>query len=506
MSNQTLELKVPNSNLYLPVIQDVVEKFSEMRGFQKNEIMHLQLGVEEVVSNINKHAFDENENKTFDLIFVPSELGLEIIIKDMGIPFDPSLMPEFKPEELSESFSDKGLGVFLLKQFMDDVSFVNRGKKGKETHLFKYLKNKSIENYFSNKELKDAEKDKVADVLPKGSVSYYVRYIKPSEAVGVSRCAYSSYGYTYAYVHMYYPERVNELNKAGNLVSHIAVTDDEEIIGHAALAFQNPGDKTAELGIAFVKPKYRGQGCLKELSKARLATARKMNLTGVYMHAVTTHVFSQKPAHKNGFKDCALYIAKYPHVEFKSIIDGKEEVRRNKQRESVVLSFLFLEKPEMHRLFVPEHHKDMISKIYESLGANPEMILNAEKDNNIADESVIKLNTDNELLAVMKIEKYGKDLLNEISKSLKSLCIERFETINLYQKMTDINILHYTEEFEKLGFFFCGILPGSNGDDSMILQYLNNQVIDYDIIKLDSDIGNKMLQYIKQEDPNKTNK
>ncbi|MFC2118261.1 GNAT family N-acetyltransferase, partial [Bacteroidota bacterium] len=341
-------------------------------------------------------------------------------------------------------------------------------------------------------------KEKNAQALPRGSVSFYVRYIKPSEAVDVSRCAYSSYGYTYAYENIYYPERVNELNKSGNLISHIAVTDNEEIIGHAALIFQNKDDKTAELGVAFVKPKYRGQGCLQQISMARLETARKKKLTGVFMHAVTTHVFSQKPAHKNGFKDCALYLSRISPIEFKSISD---EI---KQRESVVLSFLFLDKPEEHKLFVPKHHKRILSKIFKKLEVNPELIDKADKDDNIGNESKIKVSTDNWQAAKLVIEEYGKDVVNEVSKSLKSLCIERFETIYLYQKMTDVNILYFTEKFEALGFFFCGILPGSNGEDRMILQYLNNQVLDYNLIKLDSDIGNAMLEYIKQRDPNNT--
>jgi len=35
-----------------------------------------------------------------------------------------------------------------------------------------------------------------------------------------------------------------------------------------------------------------------------------------------------------------------------------------------------------------------------------------------------------------------------------------------------------TEEYEVLGLFFSGIIPGSEGRDQLVLHYLNNQVID----------------------------
>jgi len=56
-------------------------------------------------------------------------------------------------------------------------------------------------------------------------------------------------------------------------------------------------------------------------------------------------------------------------------------------------------------------------------------------------------------------------------------------------------------DFEKMGFFFSGIMPGSNGRDRLILQYLNNQRIDYEKIHINSDTGKKILEYIKKRDP-----
>ena len=57
--------------------------------------------------------------------------------------------------------------------------------------------------------------------------------------------------------------------------------------------------------------------------------------------------------------------------------------------------------------------------------------------------------------------------------------------------------------FEKMspyllfGFFFAGILPRSSENDELILQYLNSHMIDFDQLKINSDKGKELLEYIK---------
>ena len=59
-----------------------------------------------------------------------------------------------------------------------------------------------------------------------------------------------------------------------------------------------------------------------------------------------------------------------------------------------------------------------------------------------------------------------------------------------------------TAEFEKLGFFFAGILPESRMGDVLILQYLNNVEFDYDKMHILTDLAKELSAYIKAHDPN----
>jgi len=59
-----------------------------------------------------------------------------------------------------------------------------------------------------------------------------------------------------------------------------------------------------------------------------------------------------------------------------------------------------------------------------------------------------------------------------------------------------------TEELEKLGFFFAGVLPQASVGEALVLQYLNNVQLDYSKIQAYSDMAKRLLAYIKARDPN----
>jgi hypothetical protein len=61
---------------------------------------------------------------------------------------------------------------------------------------------------------------------------------------------------------------------------------------------------------------------------------------------------------------------------------------------------------------------------------------------------------------------------------------------------------HLTGEFEKMGFFFAGVLPQSQVGDALVLQYLNNVAFDYNKLVLYSDFTKEIMEYIRRNDPN----
>ena len=129
----TLKLSLPNQMPYLPVAQSFVREVAAHFGFQGASLSQIELAVEEAVTNVMQYGYDAEESRAFDIICERIPRGIRIVIHEMGMPFDPTHIPQYHPGESA------GMGVFLMKTMMDECTFHNFGPAGKETHLIKYL-------------------------------------------------------------------------------------------------------------------------------------------------------------------------------------------------------------------------------------------------------------------------------------------------------------------------------------------------------------------------------
>jgi anti-sigma regulatory factor (Ser/Thr protein kinase) len=82
--------------------------------------------MEEAVTNVVHGAFAENERASFDIVCQRVPAGMQNTVQDKGLPYDPSLTPEYDPGADLESQIGAGLGRFLMWQFVDRVEFHNR--------------------------------------------------------------------------------------------------------------------------------------------------------------------------------------------------------------------------------------------------------------------------------------------------------------------------------------------------------------------------------------------
>lgn len=466
-------------------------------GFGKMDIAKIELGLEEAIVNILNTAFLPGEDTNYEIVLQPQTTGIKIILKEKGIPFDPNQVEEYKPENIKETLSEKGLGIFLMQQFVDEVSFINLGKEGKETHLFKHFNNRSVEKMMSSEEIDKAKEAIKEEPLPRNSVEFKVRGILEKEAIEISKCAYSSYGYTYINEDIYFPDRIWKQNQTGELISVVSVTNEGHIMGHNALEIEERDPMFPQLGMAFVMPRYQGQGCMKKMIEKLLELGIEEGFTGIYARGITAHPYSQKGLVKYGMKETALLLSSGPGREYKGIIEGKT------QRESVVLLSLYLRKIEHPTLYVPDHHKLMIEKIYENFdikvkfGKAPTV---KTPDNQLPVTTVTTEHINQ--VAHIVVKEYGVNFKEEIKHTLRSLCIDRFETIYLHLKMDNPQILLHFDKLEKMGFFFAGIMSASDGKDELLLQYLNNYRIDYEKVTTATEMGQSIKDYIMHLDPN----
>ena len=493
-TNESIKMTFPNKLSYSFLVQLFVREIAQMIGFSGHELNQIDVAVEESVSNIMVHNSVE-ELPTFDIVCEKIPGGIKITLKDMGIPFDPEHIKKFELSKNLDDISAAGLGIYLIQKMMDNLSFRNLGTEGKETVMIKYLPGLEV----LKEHIEVAETLNTPGIITE-KIEYDVRRLDENEAIEISRCAYKTHGFTFFDDHIYFPERLVEMNRTSQMISIVAVTKDHVFMGHTALLYQYPEDTIAELTFAFVNVEFRGQGALNRMVDYLFQIPKQRELRGSYAYAVTNHIFTQKSMVKSQFKECGLMLATSPASwKFKGIDDTH-------QRISVLLSFKYMIPPVPCDIFIPEHHKAMVGKIYDNLGISYHSVVPSTSENRFHISKTILKAGVNELEGCVElyVAAYGADILHQLRKTLRNYCLEQISAINVFLKLTDPLTYWLTAEIEKMGFFFAGILPESRIGDALILQYLNNVRLDYDKILLLSEISRELLSYIKDRDPNIT--
>ncbi len=491
-------LKLPVKLQYLPAAQAYIAELARLVGFSTRDITFFNIAVAEAITNVIKHAFLPEEQAFFEIECEITTIEFKIIIRDKGLPFDPSRVKEFSVKKNLDGIEEKGLGFRLMKGSVDQLTFHNMGYGGKEVHLVKYIDQKHIDKYFKSSQLEAYELPEHIEKKERVKIPYHTILLDPKQAIEISQCAYRTYGYTYIMENIYYPDRLIEMTKSGELISAVAVSNEnQEVMSHCALERFGRKKDIPELGMAFTKPKFRGQGCMTQLNELLKQEAFKLKLKGIFSKAVTTHPYSQKGLLRSGFKDSALLIGLSPPKTF----EGMNAQRA--QRESLVLCYKKL-LPQKVTIFAPIHHKKMIEKIYKNVevDATIQKLTNEQNKDSGMTQSDVEIEVkDNLNFANIYLSATGKEIAGEINQRVKELCQKKIESINLYIDLCDPNSVRSVPVFEELGFFFAGVFPNDQ-IQYLVLQYLNNVPINYETIECASEFGKVLKEYVRHCDPN----
>ena len=95
----------------------------------------LILALSEASSNAIKHGNKNDSNKKVNIEIIIDEKKIEILIKDEGSGFDPSVIPD--PTEPENLLKESGRGLYIIKSFVDDF-FYEFLPDGTVAHLIVY--------------------------------------------------------------------------------------------------------------------------------------------------------------------------------------------------------------------------------------------------------------------------------------------------------------------------------------------------------------------------------
>ena len=122
---------------YLDDIRDFVGEAAHQVGFSEKEIYSIQLAADEASTNIIEHAYAGVENGRIEIDCNITGDDLKIVMRDRGKSFDPSSVPEPNVNADLSKRKIGGLGMYLMRQLMDEVHYETSSEMGNTLTMIK---------------------------------------------------------------------------------------------------------------------------------------------------------------------------------------------------------------------------------------------------------------------------------------------------------------------------------------------------------------------------------
>ena len=122
-----VELRLANDFDGLAGLADRVERFGAEQGLPANVVNAINVALDEAVSNAINHGYDAGVRGEIAVRLRRGADRVEVEVEDDGRPFDPLQVP---PPDLSLPLEQRpigGLGVHLIRNLMDEVSYTRVG-------------------------------------------------------------------------------------------------------------------------------------------------------------------------------------------------------------------------------------------------------------------------------------------------------------------------------------------------------------------------------------------
>ena len=120
-------LTLMNDVQEVPQLNTFIDEICESLGFDMSTTMKMNLAMEEAVVNVMKYAYPKGESGEIRIRAEANDVRLKFVICDDGFPYDPTEREEPDITLSAEERSIGGLGVHLVRQFMDSINYERAG-------------------------------------------------------------------------------------------------------------------------------------------------------------------------------------------------------------------------------------------------------------------------------------------------------------------------------------------------------------------------------------------
>ena len=104
-------------------LTEFVEEIGNELSLAPDVVFNLNLVLEEAVVNIINYAYPKEDHQSIYLSATLHEGSIILVLTDTGVEFDPTMAPEADITLSAEERPIGGLGIFLIRQIMNEVRY-----------------------------------------------------------------------------------------------------------------------------------------------------------------------------------------------------------------------------------------------------------------------------------------------------------------------------------------------------------------------------------------------
>ncbi len=133
-----VRLEMLSQPRFLAAARALVGSVAQRLGFNEMQCGQISLAVDEAVCNVITHGYGRRPDGRLWINLWPLETnrpGLKVVIEDLARQVDPSVI---QPRDLDD-IRPGGLGVHIIREVMDEVTYERRPDRGMRLTMIKLL-------------------------------------------------------------------------------------------------------------------------------------------------------------------------------------------------------------------------------------------------------------------------------------------------------------------------------------------------------------------------------
>ena len=136
-------ITVPGRYENLVKLSEFVRQSAQEAGLESFAIYSVETAVDEACANIIEHAYGGEGQGEIECCCEVEETGLIVRLKDHGKPFNPETVHDPNTRAPLKKRNSHGLGLFIMRKWMDDVRFEFNPETGNVLTMVKHKEKKA---------------------------------------------------------------------------------------------------------------------------------------------------------------------------------------------------------------------------------------------------------------------------------------------------------------------------------------------------------------------------